>query len=309
MNETTENPVESNVTEPVAATSIDNNPVQMSAGNVSEPVTETKEIPATEKPDVVAELRSEFEQLKSSLVKQNEKNAAVLKQSNENAQKFYKEAVPFLKYLGQNVAALGKKSSDVENALKRLHGERLDKREQFIKEQSNTIAQQHNTITQQQDSLKELSGAINMLQDCVTRYQNDVLFKAQKEIFEDLIQLSDQVRCNILDQEQNKNYDSLLESMKQIGKWIDASLERSKMHKFEDCADGKSVIDKKRQEVVEIKETENAEKDGCFVTQQPGYLWSIPFVGSVETMLSGNAPQTFEFVFRPEQVVKLKYKK
>lgn len=299
MKDTTENHVESNVAEPDAAPSIDDNLTQISAENVLEPMTETKEIPATEKPDVVAELRSEFEQIKRSFAKQNED---ALKLLNENAQNFYKKIEPYLQRLDKNVLVLGKKSSDVENALKGLHGERLEKCEQFIKEQSSIIAKQ-------QDSLKEQSGTINMLHDCVTRYQNDVLFKAQKEILEDLIQLSDQVRCNILDQEQNQNYESLLDSMKQIGKWIDASLERSKMHKFEDCCHGNTTIDKKRQEVVDIEETESAEKDGYFVTRQPGYLWTIPLVGSVDTMLSGNAPQTFEFVFRPEQVVKLKYKK
>ncbi|ACX75424.1 hypothetical protein FSU_2336 [Fibrobacter succinogenes subsp. succinogenes S85] len=302
MKDTTEKHVESNVAESAAAPSIDDNPAQISAENVLEPETETKEIPATEMPDVVVELRSEFEQIKRSFAKQNEENADALKMLNENAQNFYKKMEPYLQRLDKNVFVLGKKSSDVENALKGLHGECLEKREQFIKEQSDTIAKQ-------QDSLKELSGAINKLQDCMTRYQNDVLFKAQKEILEDLIQLSDQVRCNILDQEQNQNYESLLDSMKQIGKWIDASLERSKMHKFEDCCHGNTTIDKKRQEVVDIEETESAEKDGYFVTRQPGYLWTIPLVGSVDTMLSGNAPQTFEFVFRPEQVVKLKYKK
>ncbi len=302
MNDATENLVESKVTEPTATPSTESNPAETSTENVPEPIIKTKEISVAEKPNIEAELRSGLEQIKSSLAKQSEENAAVLKQLSDNTQNFYKNVVPFLNSLGKKVTVLDKKFTDVENALKRLHGERLDKREQLVKEQSDTIAKQ-------QDSLKELSGTFNKLHDCMIRYQNDVLFKTQKEILEDLIQLSDQVRCNILDQEQNNNYDSLLESMKQIGKWIDASLERSKMHKFEDCADGNTAIDKRRQEVVEIAETEIAEKDGCFVTHQPGYLWTIPFVGSVETMLSEKAPQTFEFVFRPEQVVKLKYKK
>lgn len=243
---------------------------------------------AAAKPDVVMEFRKEFEQIKNSLARQNEINAVVSRQLGAYIQDFYKEVLPFFNRLSQRVAGLDKRVFDAEKTLRALQ------------DQSSTIASQ-------QDALKEQSGTINKLQDCTARYQNDVLFKAQKEILEDLVLLSDQVRCNIQDQEQNKDYDTLLDSMKQIGKWIDASLGRSKMRKFEDCTDGTPSIDKKRQEVVETAETDVAEQDGCFVTRQPGYLWTIPFVGSVETMLSGNAPQAFEFVFRPEQVVKLKY--
>lgn len=247
---------------------------------------------AAAKPDVAMEFRREFEQIKNSLAKQNEGNAAFMKQWGEYVQNIYKDVLPFFNRMSQSisqrVAGLDKRVFDAEKTLRALQ------------DQSSTIASQ-------QDALKEQSGTINKLQDCTARYQNDVLFKAQKEILEDLVLLSDQVRCNIQDQEQNKDYDTLLDSMKQIGKWIDASLGRSKMRKFEDCTDGTPSIDKKRQEVVETAETDVAEQDGCFVTRQPGYLWTIPFVGSVETMLSGNAPQAFEFVFRPEQVVKLKY--
>lgn len=286
MKDKTEKPVESEVTETPATPAtpaIEKNAEKPFKEIISQPGGKIKKIPATEKPNEATELRSELKQMRSLIAEQNAKNAAILKQLNDNVKSFYKDLVPFLNDLGQNVVALVTKVSDVE------------------KEQSDTIEKQ-------QDSLKELLGTINKLQDCVTLYQSDVLFKAQKEILEDMVQLSDQVRCSVLEQERSKDYESLLDSMKQIGKWVDASLERSKMRKFEDCADGNPAIDKKRQEVVELAETEIAEKDGCFVTRQPGYLWTIPFVGSVETMLSGNAPQKFEFVFRPEQVAKLKYK-
>lgn len=285
MNDTTENHVEcGEMASEVKAAEIPSAEELFEVPMAEKPV----ENPMAAKPDIAMEFRKEFEYLKYSFAKQNEMNAAVLNHLDGYFQDFYKNVLPFFNRLGQRFSTLEERVFNAEKTLKALQD-------------------QTDTIAKQSDTMKELSGTINKLQDCITRYQNDVLFKAQKELLEDMIQLSDQVRYNVLEQTQNKNYDSLLESMKQIGKWIDASLERSKMHKFEDCSDGNTAIDKKRQEVVEVVETENAEKEGCFVSRQPGYLWTIPFVGSVETMLSGNAPQTFEFVFRPEQVAKLKY--
>ena len=184
---------------------------------------------------------------------------------------------------------------------------------------ANNGFQQGNDISEIKEQLQRLSDAqertilqqnelIGKLHECIVKYGNDVLFKSQKELIEEMIQLADQVHYSIEDQKKEQNYQALLDSMTQIGNWIDASLSRIKVRKFDSGEKNFREFDPKRQEVVEFVETNNSSENGCYRSELPGYAWTIPFVGSVESMLSEGAPQKFEFIFRPEQVVALKYK-
>ena len=282
MSEENDNPPPKNVAEPVV----------LPAESSLPPACEAKNPVDSEKNNIADEFRDELKLVKSLVDAQAKKDLSAEKKLNAIV-KFCKQLDPFLKDLQKHV-------TNTEQTLKVMQSNCLNKSEQLLREK--TVA-----VKKQLDVIKDQSGTINKLQECMTRYENDVLYKSQKEILADMIELSDQVRLNISEQEKNKDYDLLLDSMKNIGKWIDSSLERSKMHKYGDCAKVYPDIDKKRQEVVGIENTDCAENDGCFVSLQPGYLWAIPFVGSAEAMLSEGAPQKFEFVFRPEQVVKLKY--
>lgn len=179
--------------------------------------------------------------------------------------------------------------------------------------------QQKNDISEIKDQLQRLSVAheqtiqkqnelIGKLHECIVKYGNDVLFKSQKDLIEEMIQLADQVHYSILDQKKEQNYQLLLDSMVQIGQWIEASLSRVKVRRFDSGEHRFREFDAKKQEVIDTVETNNSSEDGFYKSELPGYVWTIPFVGSVESMLSEGAPQKFEFVFRPEQVVSLKYR-
>lgn len=171
-----------------------------------------------------------------------------------------------------------------------------------IKEQLQRLSAAHEQTIHQQNEL------IGKLHECVVKYGNDVLFKSQKDLIEEMIQLADQVHYCIQDQKKEQNYQLLLDSMIQIGQWIDASLSRVKVRRFDSGEKLFREFEAKRQEVIDTAETNNSSEDGCYRTELPGYVWTIPFVGSVESMMSEGKPQKFEFVFRPEQVVSLKYR-
>ncbi len=171
-----------------------------------------------------------------------------------------------------------------------------------IKEQLQRLSAAHEQTIHQQNEL------IGKLHECIVKYGNDVLFKSQKDLIEEMIQLADQVHYSIQDQKKQPNYQLLLDSMVQIGQWIDASLGRVKVRRYDSGEQAFREFDAKRQEVIDTAETNNSSEEGCYKSELPGYVWTIPFVGSVESMLSAGTPQKFEFVFRPEQVVSLKYK-
>lgn len=183
----------------------------------------------------------------------------------------------------------------------------------------NSGFQQRNDVSEIKEQLRRLSDAqeqtireqnelIGRLHECIIKYGNDVLFKSQKELIQELIQLADQVHLSIEDQKKEPNYQSLLDSMVQMGQWIDSALSMAKVRRFDSGDKQFSEFDSKKQEVIDTVETSNPSEDGCYKSELPGYVWTIPFVGSVEKMMSGGAPQKFEFVCRPEQVVKLKCK-
>ena len=184
---------------------------------------------------------------------------------------------------------------------------------------ANNSFQQRNDISEIKEQLQRLSAAheqtihkqnelIGKLHECIVKYGNDVLFKSQKDLIEEMIQLADQVHYCIQDQKKEQNYQLLLDSMIQISQWIDASLSRVKVRRFDSGEKCFREFNAKRQEVVNTVETTNSSENGCYKSELPGYEWTIPFVGSVESMLSEGVPQKFEFVFRPEQVVSLKYR-
>ena len=63
---------------------------------------------------------------------------------------------------------------------------------------------------------------------------------------------------------------------------------------------------------MDIRQSDSLEKNDSYVTDQPGYEWSIPYlviksdVQLKNILMENNSPQKFSFVIRPEEVIKLK---
>lgn len=163
-----------------------------------------------------------------------------------------------------------------------------------IEQQETTIQKQHQTTT---------------------KFQEDVLYKVQKNLILELIEIADNIRMILQDQEKEHDYDAMLEAVRNLGEWVDASLSNNSVRRYQDAAESPEVLDRKRQVVVDAEPTGDPAKDSTYLTTRPGYTWSIPYLVvnsdvQLEKILSENQqPKSFSFVIRPEEVIKLKYEK
>lgn len=184
-------------------------------------------------------------------------------------------------------------------------------------------------LAQQQNQMQQL--ALNNLQSRVEnvveaqeltiqkqhnaalKFQEDVIYKTQKNLIMELIGISDNIRMIIQSAETEADYD-LLGGIKDLSKWVDATLSNNSVRKYEDAASDPMTMNRKRQQLVD-KETTNVESEhNTYKTVSPGYEWSIPYlVVNADVQLNkileeNRAPQLFSYVIRPEEIVKLEYK-
>lgn len=184
-------------------------------------------------------------------------------------------------------------------------------------------------LAQQQNQMQQL--ALNNLQSRVEnvveaqeltiqkqhnaalKFQEDVIYKTQKNLIMELIGIADNIRMIIQDAETEADYD-LLGAIKDLSKWVDASLSNNSVRKYEDAASDPVNMNRKRQQLVD-KEITNVESEhNTYKTVSPGYEWSIPYlVVNADVQLNkileeNRVPQLFSYVIRPEEIVKLEYK-
>ena len=122
----------------------------------------------------------------------------------------------------------------------------------------------------------------------------------------ELIGIADQIKYTLDDQDSDKDYEKLLESVRGLGEWVNGSLQTETVRKYEFTKRDNSILDSKVQEVIDTETTDDIAKDGKYKTILPGYFWTMPLVGS-SAMQNIQNRKSFEFVLRPEQVVRLKY--
>ncbi len=166
--------------------------------------------------------------------------------------------------------------------------------QQLVEKQENTIREQTKVIENQHNS--------------ILRYENDVLFKSKKELLMELIGIADQISYTLADQQESPDYNSLLEAVKSLGEWVNGSLQTETVRKFEYTKRDNRTLDTKTQEVIDVEGTHNLDEDGRYKTILPGYFWTMLLVGSSAMQNNQSGPRSFEFVLRPEQVVRLKFK-
>ena len=177
-----------------------------------------------------------------------------------------------------------------------IHAATGELKEQFakvIEQQEATIQKQHLTIS---------------------KFQEDLLYKIQKPLIMEIIGIADNIRMMLQAQEGERNYDQLLDDVKHLEQWVEATLSNNSVRVFRETENSATELNRKRQEVIDMEETENPEKDNTYVSERPGYVWTMPYLVvnsdiQLEKVIQENTqPQMFSYVIRPEEVIKLKYK-
>lgn len=144
------------------------------------------------------------------------------------------------------------------------------------------------------------------------KYQEDVIYKIQKNLIMELIGISDNIRMILQNQESDADYD-LLAAVKDLGAWVDASLSNNSVRRFQDTTMDATTMNRKRQQLVDKEQTDVEAEHNTYKTVSPGYEWSVPYlVVNSEVQLKkildeNGAPQMFSYVIRPEEIVKLEY--
>lgn len=162
-------------------------------------------------------------------------------------------------------------------------------------------------VENQTKVIEEQASIIKMQHENIVRYENDVIYKAQKDLIMELIGIADQLRYTLKDYREIKDFDLLYNSIEDLTEWVDGSLKAVAVRQYVEH-DSKE-LDRKRQEIVETQETSNPDEDGLIKSVLPGYIWSVPLVGSNDMQQFEERPRIYEFMIRPEQVARLKYVK
>ena len=184
---------------------------------------------------------------------------------------------------------------------------KLMKNQQILNSNLNSLREGLLKVTEKQEEI------IKKQHNAALKFQEDVLYKIQKNLIMELIGIADNIQMLIEDKENNSDYD-LLEAVKDLGKWVDASLRSNSVKRFIDVDQDNKVYNRKRQELVEKQVTENQEEDNTYRSLYPGYEWTLPYLVinsevQLQRILDENhSPQMFTFVIRPEEVAKLVYK-
>lgn len=166
-----------------------------------------------------------------------------------------------------------------------------DKVENVVESQEMTIQKQHNAAL---------------------KYQEDVIYKIQKNLIMELIGISDNIRMILQNSESEPGYD-LLAAVKDLGAWVDASLSNNSVRRFQDTTVDATTMNRKRQQLVDKEPTDVEAEHNTYRTVSPGYEWSVPYLVvnsevQLKKILEENAaPQMFTYVIRPEEIVKLEY--
>ena len=200
-----------------------------------------------------------------------------------------------LNSLYQTIELLGNSQQQILKNQVDMAKEDLTEKEKIAviaEKQEETIQKQHNS------SLK---------------FQEDVIYKIQKNLIMELIGISDNIRMMIQNKENDADYD-LLEEVRKLGEWVDASLSNNSVRKYQDADIDNTVFNRKRQELVDKEETSDENKHKTYKTIAPGYVWTLPYLVvnsdvQLKKILEENgSPQMFSYVIRPEEIVELVYK-
>lgn len=170
-----------------------------------------------------------------------------------------------------------------------------------IKEKSVLLDKQEETIRRQSQT--------------ISKFQDDLLYKVQKPLIMEMVEIADNIRLILNDKEilENKDFEALLDRVKKLSDWVDASLSNNSVRRYSLTTESPATLDRKKQEVIDVEFTDDPSKDSTYFTERPGYIWTMPYlIINSDIQLKKaleDAPKSFEFIIRPEEVVKYKYQK
>jgi len=170
------------------------------------------------------------------------------------------------------------------------------------------IAEKGGLLEKQEEIIRRQSQTIS-------KFQDDLLYKVQKPLIMEMVEIADNIRLILNDNDivENKDFDSLLERVKKLADWVDASLSNNSVRRYSLTTESPSFLDRKKQEVIDVEFTDDPSKDSTYFTERPGYVWTMPYlIINSDIQLKKaleDAPKSYEFIIRPEEVVKYKYQK
>lgn len=178
---------------------------------------------------------------------------------------------------------------------------------------ADAIMSKLNTLSEQQKTLDNQQEIIKRQHDSIQKFNDDVIYKVQKGLILEMISIADQVRMIIENKQEDESYD-LMQGLRELEESIEASLSNNSVRRYSEIDNDDTVLNRRRQTAIGNDITSDPAKDGHFKSVAPGYEWTMPYlVVNSEVKLGkileeNQRPQTFSFVIRPEEVMKLKYK-
>ncbi len=222
------------------------------------------------------------------------------------------------------------KTQQDENPPKESVEQMLDSFSDMLQSEMHTIADELKTVVLQtaglnQNAMHEFTDKfVHVIEQqemtiqkqhlSLTKFQEDLLYKTQKALILEIIEIADNIRMMLQDQEKQQDYSALLDSVKKLEEWVQATLSNNSVRRFCDTETSVTELNRKRQEVIDVEVTNDPTKHNTYVCERPGYIWTMPYLVvnsdvQFQKILEENGqPQAFSYVIRPEEVVKLKYK-
>ena len=188
----------------------------------------------------------------------------------------------------------------------------VDKYDDFIKAFNGSLggaeltAEANKFYSVQEEIIKKQSQTIS-------KFQDDLLYKIQKPLIMELIEISDNINMilNDKDLDNQEDFSALKERVRSLYEWVNASLSNNSVKRYSLTSEFPDKMDRKRQEVIDIEYTNDPSKDATYYTERPGYIWSMPYlIINSDIQLKKaleEAPKSFEFIIRPEEIIKYKY--
>lgn len=178
---------------------------------------------------------------------------------------------------------------------------------------SHNIIERLDQLTGLNKLIESQESIIQKQHDAAVKYNEDVIYKTQKSLIMEMIGIADHIHMIIENKREDESYD-LMEGLLDLEKSVAASLSNNSVRKFSEAEIDDSILNRKRQTVVGRERTSEEQLDNHFKSVTPGYEWTMPYlVVNSEVKLNkileeNGMPQTFSFVIRPEEVVKLSYR-
>lgn len=214
----------------------------------------------------------------------------------------------YLDGITQQIEELSQTANMITDSVGKI-SERIKQTGRFSDEIINRLNQMNDlgTLVESQEAI------IKKQHDASLKFNDDVIYKTQKPLIMELIGIADQIRMILGNKREDDSYD-LVEALKDLEESVEASLSNNSVNRFRETDSDDTSINRRRQAVVGRETVSAPELDGHYKSITPGYEWTMPYlVVNSEIKLNkileeNGSPQTFSFVIRPEEVVKLTYK-